>query len=185
MLTQPSPRWYPFAQESNVWHRPRVDSIPAIENIENATRELRIMLLPIDRACTHSQRAIWLTARSVATRLDEHAVSTATHGPRIANTKDRRAPAPGRPFPVISYGPGTREIRHKLSEFIIPSATPTSALASAVQARGLFYSVRYPTCSTRNCCGSIGAASAGLTRKKLASNLPPCSKKAAYQRRSF
>ena len=93
-----------------MWHQPCDDSIPAIENIKKAPYGLRIMLLPIESALVHSWHRISSTATCVATRLDEHAVSMATHGPRKANTKDRRAPAAEIPLPVISYGPGTHEI---------------------------------------------------------------------------
>lgn len=110
MPTHPSPRWYPFARKSNVWHRPCVESIPAIVNITNVPHGLRIMLVPIDRESIHSLRSIKCTAKCVATRLDEQAVSVVMQGPRIENAKDNHDPANETPLPIISYGPGIGDI---------------------------------------------------------------------------
>ena len=84
--------------------------MPATENIKNAPWGLKIMLLPVDIASTHSQFSINRSAMCVATKLEEHAVSMAIHGPRMANTYDNRAPAAEIPLPVMSYGPGSWEI---------------------------------------------------------------------------
>lgn len=168
-----------------MWHRPCVESIPATENNENAPRGLRIMLLPMDRALAHSLWRISCTATCVATRLDEHAVSIAIHGPRRAKTNEMRAPAAEMPLPVISYGPGMNYILCILSEFIMPSMIPTSAVARALRSKASLCNALYPTCNKSSCYGSIGATSAGLIRKKLASNQLALSKKAAYQSRFF
>ena len=48
----PSPRQYPSARRSNVWHRPRADSMPAAEN---ATVIVCVSLpTPAAAACEHS-----------------------------------------------------------------------------------------------------------------------------------
>ena len=82
----------------------------AIENIKNAPCGLRIKLLPRETALAHSFYRVKHIAICVATRLDEHAVSMATHGPRIANVKERRDAAAEMPLPVMSYGPGSQDI---------------------------------------------------------------------------
>ena len=166
-----------------MWHRPCEDNIPAIENIENAPRGLRIKLLPRETASVHSLPWIRLVAICVATRLDEHAVSTATHGPRMAKVKERRDPAAEMPFPVMSYGPGNREILCALSEFIMPSIIPTSVLASEVRLKESLRRAPYPTARTTYYCGSIDAASAGRIQKNLASRALASFRKAAYRSR--
>lgn len=166
-----------------MWHRPCEDNIPAMENIRNAPCGLRIKLLPRETASAHSLSRVKHIAMCVATRLDEHAVSTATHGPRMANVKERRDAAAEMPLPVMSYGPGSHDILSALSEFIIPSMIPTSVFASEVQLNAFACKTSYPTANTIYYCGSIEAASAGLTRKKLASNAFASSKNAAYRSR--
>ena len=91
----------------------------------------------------------------MATRLDEHAVSMATHGPRIANVKERRDAAAEMPLPVMSYGPGSHEILCALSEFIIPSVIPTSVLESEIQLNAFARKALYPTANTIHYYGSI------------------------------
>ena len=62
---------------------------------------------PIVRASGHSFSRMLFRAECNAIKLDEQAVSKTMHGPRIANTYDRRAPAAEYVMPVMSYGPGT------------------------------------------------------------------------------
>ena len=69
-------------------------------------------------------------AACIAIKLDEHAVSKTMHGPRIANTYDRRAPAAEYVTPVISYGPGTAGTNWIASMFIMPVKMPVSESTS-------------------------------------------------------
>ena len=81
-------------------------------------------------ASEHSRECMQRRATCIATRLDEQAVSKTMHGPRIANTYERRAPAAEYVTPVRSYGPGTLGRYYEASMFIMPVKLPVFELTS-------------------------------------------------------
>lgn len=101
----PSPRQYPSARLSSVWHRPSADSIPAIEkasvtpDASNPT--------PAADALRHSASLMADAARWVATRDDEQAVSSDTHGPVSPSVYETRPEAMESAPEVPEYTDGT------------------------------------------------------------------------------
>ena len=75
----PSPRQYPSARSSKVWHHPYADSIPAAENA-SVTESVSIPT-PVTVAQGHSISFKAETPKCKATSDDEHAVSSDRHGP--------------------------------------------------------------------------------------------------------
>ncbi|MDA9173029.1 hypothetical protein N9O24_00430 [bacterium] len=99
-ITPPSPRAYPSARASNVWHHPQFDNIPEAarsadvfsnNNVDPDTRE------QFSEVTTHAH------ARLSATSVEEHAVSVTRHGPVKAFIYETRPPAIDRAAEVIVY----------------------------------------------------------------------------------
>ena len=89
--SQPSPRQYPSPRRSNVWQRPKAESIPAAEKaIDTACVN---MPTPVAAAYGHSASLIADAAECKATSDDEHAVSSVRHGPVSPSVKETRPDA--------------------------------------------------------------------------------------------
>ena len=82
--TAPSARTKPSAPASNGRHRPLGDNAPLCNNNRVASASV-MTLTPPTTATSHSPRRRLATARCNATSEEEHAVSTARHGPRNPN----------------------------------------------------------------------------------------------------
>ncbi len=85
----PSPLTYPSARLSNVLHLPDGLNIPALVKAMWSLG-VRITLTPPAIAASHSPLRIDMTARWIATRELEHAVSTGSLGPRRSSRWDIR-----------------------------------------------------------------------------------------------
>ena len=83
-VQQPSPRQYPSARRSNVWHRPNEDSIPAAENAY--VTPAASIPMPVAAARGHWARFKLDAARWRATSDDEQAVSRDRQGPVSPST---------------------------------------------------------------------------------------------------
>ena len=112
-----------------MWQRPRIDVIPVNAGPAWAPG-CSSALGAMASASAHSLDCMQRRATCIATKLDEQAVSKTMHGPRIANTYDRRAPAAEYEIPVRSYGPGTLGRYYWASMFIIPVKFPVSESTS-------------------------------------------------------
>ena len=84
----PSPRQYPSARRSNVWHLPNAESIPAAENA--AVTSPVSTPAPVVTALGHSSYLHAEADRCAATSDDEHAVSTVRHGPVSPSANETR-----------------------------------------------------------------------------------------------
>ena len=86
MEAQPSPRQYPSALASNVWHQPSVESIPyaakARENFGPSSPT------PAAIATGHSPPISPVEARCAATSYEQHAVSSEIQGPVSPSVKE-------------------------------------------------------------------------------------------------
>lgn len=83
-VQQPSPRQYPSARRSNVWHRPSADSIPAAENA--CVTPAVSSPTPVAAARGQWVRFKLDAAKCRATSDDEQAVSRDRHGPVSPST---------------------------------------------------------------------------------------------------
>ena len=98
---QPSPRLYPLAPSSNVWHLPSADSMPALANsLETPPSST---LTPASTASEHSPSRRLLRAACSATSDDEHAVSVVEHGPCSPRQYEMRPAATDSDPAVASY----------------------------------------------------------------------------------
>ena len=88
---QPSPRQYPSPRRSNVWQRPKAESMPAALNAANAVTSSSPS--PHTQALEHSASYRALLATWSATRDAEHAVSTGKHGPVSPSVYEMRPEA--------------------------------------------------------------------------------------------
>ena len=98
-MPQPSPRTYPFAEASNVLHRPSGDNIPAFPR-SSSSRPDRIVCTPPASARSASPRNRADTAWCTATSDEEHAVSSAIAGPSRPSAKATRPMAVLKDVPV-------------------------------------------------------------------------------------
>ncbi len=80
IIAQPSARTYPSAEASKVWHRPVKDIMRERDAVTDPSGK-SIRLTPPASAMSDSCARRLCTARWMATREDEHAVSTAMFGP--------------------------------------------------------------------------------------------------------
>ncbi len=101
-VPHPSLRTNPSAAASNVLHLPSGASMPHFEN-RIAASGLRTTFTPAATARRHSPDRRLRVARCTATRPDEHAVSTAMHGPCRPSTNAIRPAAALRALPVAAY----------------------------------------------------------------------------------
>ncbi len=88
---QPSPRQYPSPRRSNVWQRPKAESMPAAEK---AMDTVYVSIpVPVVTALGHSISLRADAPKCTATSDEEHAVSSVRHGPVSPRVKDTRPDA--------------------------------------------------------------------------------------------
>ncbi len=98
-MAAPSARTKPSARSSNALHCPSAESIPACENV-TAVNGCNMALAPPAKAIVQLLARRLFTARCTATSEDEHAVSTARHGP-LTPKKYASRPGAAPRFPPI------------------------------------------------------------------------------------
>ena len=167
----PSPRTNPSAAASNARHLPVGDNAPTWSKPRNTAGDNNKFTPAAMARWESCVRRLW-QARCIATNDDEHAVSTATEGPRRSRKYDSRLAMMLIAPPVLLQPSTWQRSVEAMTPYSLrhaPANTPVCERRSELGGIPACSNASQATSSSRRCCGSILSASLGEISKNSAS----------------
>src|SRR5271166_2376497 len=167
----PSPRTNPSAAASKARHLPVGDNAPSWSKPRKTAGDNNKFTPAAIASWESCVRRLW-QARWIATNDDEHAVSTATEGPRRSRKYDKRFAMMLIAPPVLLQPSTCGRSVEAIAPYSLrhdPANTPVCERRSELGGIPACSNASQATSSSRRCCGSILSASLGEISKKSAS----------------